>query len=52
MLGALGNNGGTTATMAPASGSPAIGIGSGCPATDQLGNPRPEPCTAGAVEAP
>ncbi len=52
MLGALANNGGTTATMQPAAGSPAIGLGSGCPPTDQLGNPRPEPCTAGAVEAP
>ncbi len=38
--------------MPPMAGSPAIGIATDCPATDQLGNPRPEPCTAGAVEAP
>jgi hypothetical protein len=37
--------------MVPAENSPAAGIASGCPETDQLGNPRPEPCTAGAVEA-
>jgi hypothetical protein len=36
--------------MVPEAGSPAAAIGTGCPATDQLGNPRPEPCTAGAVE--
>lgn len=52
MLGQLQNNGGTTETMVPAAGSPAIGIGAGCPATDQLGNPRSDPCTAGAVEVP
>ena len=51
MLGALGSNGGDSETMLPAAGSPAIGIGMGCPPTDQLGNTRPEPCTAGAVEA-
>ena len=50
MLGALGSNGGTTETMAPVAGSPAIGLGSGCPATDQRGNARSNPCTAGAVE--
>lgn len=52
LLGALGDNGGPTATMAPAAGSPAIGLGTGCPPTDQRGRPRGEPCTAGAVEAP
>jgi len=36
----------------PASGSPAKGLGTGCPATDQRGNPRSSPCTAGAVEIP
>jgi hypothetical protein len=51
MLGALGDNGGDTRTMLPAPGSPAAGIGTDCPDTDQLGNPRPDPCTAGAVEA-
>jgi len=50
-LGALGDNGGETETMVPAAGSPAAGIGSDCPETDQLGDPRPDPCTAGAVEA-
>jgi parallel beta-helix repeat protein len=50
MLGALGSNGGDTLTLLPASGSPAAGLGHGCPATDQRGNARAEPCTAGAVE--
>ena len=52
LLGALGDNGGDTETMLPAGTSPAKGIGSGCPATDQRGQARGEPCTAGAVEAP
>jgi hypothetical protein len=54
MLGALADNGGSTQTMMPKTGSPAIGIGKACPATDQRGNPRktPDGCTAGAVEAP
>jgi hypothetical protein len=52
MLGMLGDNGGTTETLLPAAGSPAIGLGSGCPPTDQRGSPRGNPCTAGAVEAP
>ncbi len=40
-------------TRVPQAGSPAIGLGTECPATDQLGNPRPATaCTAGAVEAP
>ena len=50
MLGALGDNGGDTETMLPPAGSPAKGIGMGCPATDQRGMPRGTPCTAGAVE--
>jgi hypothetical protein len=50
MLGTLGDNGGDTETLAPGDGSPAKGIGTGCPPTDQRGNPRGEPCTAGAVE--
>jgi hypothetical protein len=38
-------------TMLPAAGSPAIGLGRNCPATDQRGKPRPATgCTAGAVE--
>jgi parallel beta-helix repeat protein len=52
MLGTLGDNGGTTETLLPAAGSPAIGLGSGCPPTDQRGAPRGDPCTAGAVEPP
>ncbi len=53
MLGALANNGGTTMTLAPKAGSPAIGVGKSCPATDQRGQPRmnASACTAGAVEA-
>lgn len=51
LLGALGDNGGPTQTLMPAAGSPAKGLGtSNCPPTDQLGMPRPTPCTAGAVE--
>ena len=52
ILGALAGNGSDTETMIPSATSPAKGIGNGCPATDQLGNVRPSPCTAGAVEAP
>jgi hypothetical protein len=50
-LGALENNGGPTETEAPLSGSPALGIGRNCPATDQRGKARPlNGCSAGAVE--
>ncbi|HEY5922143.1 MAG TPA: right-handed parallel beta-helix repeat-containing protein [Kofleriaceae bacterium] len=52
MLGALADNGGDAETLLPADGSPARGLATGCPPTDQRGNPRPEPCTAGAVEIP
>jgi hypothetical protein len=31
-------------------GAAARGVATGCPPTDQLGKPRAEPCTAGAVE--
>jgi hypothetical protein len=51
LLGALGDNGGPTETMLPDPASPAQGLGTGCPAADQRGEPRGEPCTAGAVEA-
>jgi hypothetical protein len=38
-------------TMSPLPGSPARGLGTQCPATDQLGNARPSTgCTAGAIE--
>jgi len=49
-LGPLQNNGGVTETMAPAAGSPAIAMGTGCPGTDQTGQPRKSPCTLGAFE--
>lgn len=50
-LGALANNGGPTQTIAPLGGSPALGSGLDCPATDQRGVTRPaNGCTAGAVE--
>lgn len=52
LLGALEDNGGETETMLPGSSSPAAGLGTGCPETDQRGEPRGEPCTAGAVEVP
>ena len=50
-LGALGDHGGPTPTLLPATGSPALGKGQSCPATDQRGRARPSSnCTAGAVE--
>jgi hypothetical protein len=51
-LGPLQAGGGVTQTMTPAAGSPAIGKGSGCPSTDQTGQPRQTACTLGAVEGP
>lgn len=50
LLGALGDNGGPTKTMAPAMGSPAIGKGTNCPPYDQRGTKRAAACTLGAVE--
>ncbi len=47
---AVEDNGGPTETMMPGAGSPAIGKGTGCPATDQRGDPRGAACTLGAVE--
>jgi fibronectin type 3 domain-containing protein len=50
-LGVLQSNGGPTQTVAPLPGSPALGIGQKCPATDQRGVARPASgCTAGAVQ--
>lgn len=49
-LGPLADNGGPTQTMLPGAGSPAIGKGMSCPATDQRGQKRKMPCTLGAVE--
>ena len=52
LLGPLAAGGGPTETMAPSATSPARRLGTGCPATDQRGLPRAEPCTTGAVEVP
>jgi Right handed beta helix region len=50
-LATLADNGGPTLTMLPAATSPAAGIGTACPATDQRGEARKSTgCTAGAVE--
>jgi hypothetical protein len=51
-LGALANNGGgSLLTMKPGAGSPAIGVGSSCDATDELGDTRPAMgCDLGAYE--
>jgi predicted outer membrane repeat protein len=57
LLGALGDNGGPTQTMAPGSASPAVDAGgssaNGCPAMDQRQVVRPQgaACDIGAVEA-
>lgn len=54
LLGALGDNGGATPTLLPATGSAAIdtGTNTGCPVTDQRGVARPQgpTCDIGAVE--
>jgi hypothetical protein len=50
LLGPLQDNGGTTETMRPDVAGIAHNMGSDCPSTDQLGNSRGNPCTAGAVE--
>ena len=52
LLGPLGLHGGPTETAIPGATSPAIGAGSGCPATDQRGVTRPAACTLGAAEPP
>lgn len=52
LLGALADNGGPTRTIAPTAQSPALAAGSDCPPTDQRGEPRKDPCTLGAYEAP
>jgi hypothetical protein len=50
-MGALADNGGPTKTIAPEAGSPAIGMGTNCPATDQRGQVRDTAtCTLGAME--
>ncbi len=51
MLGALGDHGGPVETIVPGSGSPALGAGTKCAATDARGHARPATgCTAGAIE--
>jgi hypothetical protein len=59
LLGALASNGGPTRTMAPGTGSPAIGAGAACTdpssggqplKTDQRGDPRTNPCDIGAFQ--
>ncbi|MGZ3441216.1 MAG: choice-of-anchor Q domain-containing protein, partial [Polyangia bacterium] len=51
MLQPLADNGGATQTLAIAASSPAAGIGTACPATDQRGHARdPSHCAAGAFE--
>jgi CSLREA domain-containing protein len=56
LLGELAANGGPTPTHLPLPGSPAVnsGTNTGCSATDQRGEPRPQggACDVGAVEAP
>ena len=50
-LAALADNGGPTQSMLPAMDSSVLGVGNGCPATDQRGRPRSASgCDAGAVE--
>jgi len=51
MVGALGNHGGPVPVALVATGSAALGRGTGCPATDARGMPRSmSSCTAGAAE--
>lgn len=50
LLGPLQDNGGPTHTMALLAGSPAIGAGTDCPATDQRGEPRTGRCDIGAYQ--
>jgi predicted outer membrane repeat protein len=50
LLGSLADNGGFSKTFALGDGSPAIGHGQSCPATDQRGLPRANPCDTGAYE--
>jgi hypothetical protein len=51
ILGMIGDHGGPVPTILPLPGSPALGRGTGCPATDARGMPRmAASCTAGATE--
>jgi hypothetical protein len=51
MLGPLADNGGVTKTVASSAAPAVIQIGTSCPATDQTGRARANPCTLGALEA-
>jgi hypothetical protein len=51
-LGALRADGGPTPTILPGEAALAGAATTGCPATDQRGQPRSSPCTPGAVEMP
>lgn len=45
--------GGAMPVVTPGAGSPALGLASDCPLTDQLGRPRDaQACDAGAIEVP
>jgi hypothetical protein len=48
MMGALEDHGGPTLTIQP--GNASLPMGTGCPPTDQRGEPRAEPCRIGALE--
>jgi CSLREA domain-containing protein len=50
LLASLGDQGGTTATLALLAGSPARNAGDACAATDQRGQPRDAVCDLGAFE--
>jgi len=50
LLGPLADNGGPTKTMALGDGSPALGAGIDCPATDQRGVSREMGCDVGAYQ--
>lgn len=50
LLHPLALNGGATPTHLPRIASPLLETGFSCPAEDQRGQPRGEPCDAGAVE--
>ena len=52
MLGELSDHGGRTLTAAPGPGSAALGGGTSCTGTDQLGASRQMPCDLGAFELP
>ncbi|MFW6051971.1 MAG: choice-of-anchor Q domain-containing protein [Myxococcota bacterium] len=49
-LGPLEDAGGPTPVALPEAGGPADGAATDCAPTDQRGEPRADPCTAGAVE--